>query len=142
MRRLMIAALLAAPLLPAGCGPKPITHQNVVSHWGTYHVDEDMQLRVSAVGMTQMRYELRHQPTNRLLISDYGLDSRGWVFVWDDLDRLWAHWAELGTVVWVPQEEGRFEKVWLTPDSEMIGEMPAEFASQLPASARRDLGLF
>ena len=89
MRMCWIVGVVTLVAMSGCAGGKP-NHQSVVRGGGSHAVDEDVELRISAVGMTQMRYELWHTQTDRRLISDMGRDSKGWFFVWDDRDRLWA----------------------------------------------------
>jgi len=139
MRLPLILFMTAAAL--SGCAAKGPAYQRTVSYWGNWSLDDEVRLRVSAVGMTQMRYELVHEATGRTLLVDYGRDTKGWFFVWDDQDRLWAHWADLGTVVWVPVGEGRYERHWLHRGSEELRDMPPEVSQRLPEFARASLGL-
>ena len=137
-----MCALAIAWWALAGCaGSKGPRFQRVITHWGTYAVDDGVQLQVSTLGMSQMRYELRHVPSNRVLISDVGRDTKGWFFVWDDRGRLWAHWADLGTVVWVPVSGDGFQRQILVPGSSLPRDVPPEVLQHLPGWARKSLGL-
>lgn len=142
MRRALAVLMLAmASWAPAGCSARAPQYHNVVTRWGTYPLDGVLQLQVSSLGLSQMRYELRHVPANRVLISDIGRDTKGWFFVWDDRGRLWAHWADLGTVVWMPVAGGRFERHVLKPGAAWLGDVPPDVAQRLPDWARRSLGV-
>ena len=126
----------------AGCAGKPqSTGPRVVSWYGNYALDEELELQVASQGMTRIRYQLRHAPSNRVLLSDFGTDSDGWFLIWDDKERLWGHWNDVGTVVWVPSGYMTFEKHRLTPGSPLLADVPPTVSAHLPDWVKRSLGL-
>lgn len=134
--------LAAAVLLAnAGCGTKGPAYKRFVDGWGSFPVDDGVELRVSAFGMSQMRYELRHVPSDRVLLRDVGGDARGWFFVWDDQSRLWAHWSDVGTVVWVRMPSGGFMKQTLSRGDPLLNDLPPDVSEHLPRWVKQSLGL-
>ncbi len=132
----------AMSLAIAGCSAKGPAHKRFVDSWGTYSVADGVDLRVSAFGMSQMRYELRHVPSDRVLVSDVG-GHGGWFFVWDDGGRLWAHWDDVGTVVWVPvgSSSGGFVKHKLSRGNPLLNDVPPDVFEHLPQWVKQSLGL-
>ena len=122
----------AMSLAMAGCGARGPVYQRFVHRWGTYSVGEGMELRVSTLGMSQMRYELWHVPSKRVLVSDVGRDSRDWFFVWDDRGRLWGHWNSGGTMVWIPSKGGGLSKHRLSKGDPMLNDLPPEVSKHMP----------
>jgi hypothetical protein len=141
MRLAMWGTAAAVYLAFAGCAAKRPVHQRLVDRWGIYSVDEGFQLRVSTLGMSQMTYELWHLPSQRLLVKDLGRATRGWFFMWDDRDRLWAHCDDAGTVVWVASPSGRFLKNRLQKGDPLLNQMPPEVSAHLPQSVKQSLAL-
>ena len=80
-------------------------------------------------------------PSGRLLAKDTGRDSRGWFMVWDVRGRLWAHWDDLGTVVWTATDGGRLTRHRLTRGDPLLLEMPAEMSERLPPWVKDTLAL-
>ncbi len=140
-RMAIYAAVLGIMCSLAGCGGSGKRPEGFVNWFGTHSIEDGVELKISTVGMSQIRYEMRHLPTDRVMISDVASDTRGWFLVWDEDDRLWAHWNDGGTVVWVPRGNGRFEKHRLTRDSPLIREMPPSVTDNLPDWTRQSLGL-
>ena len=112
-----------------------------VNWYGSHMVSDDLQLNVTSVGLSQIRYELRHVPSDRVLITDYGVDGRGWFLVWDEDNRLWAFWREKGTVVYLPRGEGKFARHRIKRNSPILRQMPASVAQNLPDWTKESLGL-
>jgi hypothetical protein len=138
-----VRALAAcAAMALAGCASKkgPVYHP-FVDRWGNWPVAEDFELRVSTLGMSQLRYELWHVPSGRILAKDTGPDSKGWFFLWDDRNRLWAHAKDMGVMVWIPTEAGRLTRHRVTRGDPMLLTMPPEVAQRLPGWVRQSLAL-
>lgn len=122
-----------------GCSGKVAPGPKMVSWYGSYPLNQEIELEVTAHGMSQMEYLLRHGPTDRVLLSDVGSDRDGWFFIWDDQDRLWAHWDDIGTFVWTPSSYLHYERHRLGPDSPLVSTMPSYVREKLPAWARKSL---
>ena len=121
----------------AGCGET----KRMVNWYGSYNVDGEMQLSISTLGLSQIQFELKHIPSERVIVSDVGSSKKGWFFVWDKNERLWAHWDNTGTVVYLPGRDGQFRKYAVTRGHPLLDSMPPEFSDQLPKWAKRSLGI-
>ena len=121
----------------AGCGKS----KRMVNWYGSYNVDGEMQLSISTLGLSQIQFELKHIPSERVIVSDVGSSKKGWFFVWDKNERLWAHWDNTGTVVYLPGRDGRFRKYAITRGHPLLDSVPREFSDQLPDWAKRSLGI-
>lgn len=135
------AALAGLVLVLAGCGGAKGTKAQVFDWYGSYTLEQDLTLRVESMGMTRMQYELTHEPTNRVLVRDVATDTDGWFLVWDEEGRLWGHWDDVGTFVWVRTGARRFERQHVIPGSPLVREMPRAVAQKLPDWAKQSLGL-
>ena len=133
------AGVLGLVVALAGCGSKQ--NPRLVNWYGSYAVDEEMQLKVTTLGMSQIQYELRHRPSNRVIVKSSGSSFKGWFFVWDEAGRLWGYWNDLGTVVWIPDGTGQFQPHTLSRGSPLLQEVPSEVAANMPEWAKRRLGI-
>ncbi len=133
------AGVLGLVIVLAGCGARK--SPRLVNWYGTYAVDEEMQLKVTTLGMSQIQYELRHRPSNRVILKSSGSSFQGWFFVWDEAGRLWGYWNDLGTVVWVPDRTGNFQRYTVRQGSPLLNEVPKELAANMPDWAKRRLGI-
>ncbi len=133
------AGVLGLVVALAGCGSKQ--NPRLVNWYGSYAVDEEMQLKVTTLGMSQIQYELRHRPSNRVIVKSSGSSFKGWFFVWDEAGRLWGYWNDLGTVVWVPDGAGQFKQHTLYRGSPLVKEVPRDVAANMPDWAKRSLGI-
>jgi len=133
------AAVLGLVVALAGCGNRQ--SPRLVNWYGTYAVDDEMQLKVTTLGMSQIQYELRHRPSDRVVVKSSGSSFQGWFFVWDEAGRLWGYWNDLGTVVWVPDRSGQFQRHTLYNGSPLLREVPTELAANMPDWAKRRLGI-
>ncbi len=122
----------------AGCGSST---KRMVNWYGSYKVDGEMQLSISTLGLSQIRFELKHIPSERVIVSDVGSSKKGWFFVWDENERLWAHWDNTGIIVYLPGRDGQFRKYAVTRGHPLLDSMPPEFSDQLPKWAKRSLGI-
>lgn len=114
--------------------------RHLVLGFGTHDLGDDLQLRVSTRGMSLIEYELRDTESDRTLVADsLGRNSGRWFFYWDDVDRLWVHSKDAGTIVWVPSRSGRFHRNPVIMGSPFLESMPRGFAKNLPRSAQRSL---
>ena len=141
MKRINVlrAGVLALVVALAGCGAAH--NPRVVNWYGSYAVDEEMQLKVTTLGMSQIQYELRHRPSDRVIVKSSGSSFQGWFFVWDEAGRLWGYWNDLGTVVWIPDDTGQFKPHTLYRGSPLLREVPREVAANMPEWAKRRLGI-
>lgn len=135
----LYAGVLGLVVAMAGCA-KP-QNSRVVNWYGSYAVDPEMQLKVTTLGMSQIQYELRHRPSDRVVVRSTGSSFQGWFFVWDDAGRLWGYWNDLGTVVWIPDGAGQFQRHVVYRGSPLLRQVPADFAANIPDWARRSLGI-
>ncbi len=141
MKRINVlgAGVLGLVIVLAGCGNRQ--SPRLVNWYGTYAVDEEMQLKVTTLGMSQIQYELRHRPSDRVVVKSSGSSFQGWFFVWDEAGRLWGYWNDLGTVVWVPDGTGELKRHTLYRGSPLLKQVPSEVAANMPDWAKRSLGI-
>ena len=141
MKRINVlcTAVLGLVVVLSGCGASK--SPRLVNWYGSYAVDEEMQLKVTTLGMSQIQYELRHRPSNRVIVKSSGSSFKGWFFVWDEAGRLWGYWNDLGTVVWIPDTTGEFQSHTLYRGSPLLNDLPREVAANMPDWAKRSLGI-
>ena len=141
MKRINVlrAGVLGVVVALAGCGTRH--NPRLVNWYGSYAVDDEMQLKVTTLGMSQIQYELRHRPSNHVVLRSSGSSFQGWFFVWDEAGRLWGYWNDLGTVVWIPDGAGEFKPHTLYRGSPLLKEVPREVAANMPDWAKRSLGI-
>jgi hypothetical protein len=137
---MMWGTMLIVAAAVTGCAAKS-THVSVVTWYGTYSLDEQVELQVSSLGLSQIQFELVHRPSDRMFLSDVGSDAKGWFFVWDHQKRLWAHWIDRGTFVYLPDADGRWRKHPVTRDSKFVRQVPPVVFDAMPAGVRRSLGI-
>ena len=110
----------------------------------------DVFVHISAVeraGLENLRegqkiqFELVHVPTDRMILRGVGSDAMGWFFVWDHQKRLWAHWNDRGTYVYMPDAAGRWSGHQVTRDSEFVRQVPPLVFDTMPVWVRQTLGL-
>lgn len=130
--------LMIAAAVMTGCAAR--TNPNVIRWYGTHSLGDHVELRVSTLGMSQIQFELRHTGSGRVFVNDVGTDTNGWFFVWDDHQRLWAHFNDLGTYVWVP-DQGRFEKHRVQRGSTFAKHLPPDVRENLPDWSKQSLGV-
>lgn len=135
----MYAAVLSLAVAMSGCSSAE--NPRLVDWYGSYAVDAEMQLKVTTLGMSQIQYELLHKPSNRVIVSSTGSSFEGWFFFWDETGRLWGYWNDVGTVVWIPDRGGQFQRHVVYPGSPLLKEVPAELAANMPDWAKRSLGI-
>ena len=72
MKRINVlcTAVLGLVVVLSGCGASK--SPRLVNWYGSYAVDEEMQLKVTTLGMSQIQYELRHRPSDRVIIKSSG----------------------------------------------------------------------
>jgi len=133
-----LCVMLGLVAVLAGCGAKT---KRMVNWYGSHYVGDEMQLSVSTLGLSQIQFELKHVPSERVIVSDVGSSKKGWFFVWDKNERLWGHWDNTGTVVWLPGRDGRFRKYAVNRGHPLLDSAPDEFTKQLPEWAKRSLGI-
>ncbi len=135
----LCAAVLGVVVVLGGCaGSKS---RRLVNWYGTYAVDEEMQLKITTLGMSQIQYELRHRPSDRVIVKSSGSSFQGWFFVWEDAGRLWGYWNDVGTIVWIPDNAGEFQSHTLYRGSPLLKDLPREVAAHMPDWAKRSLGI-
>ncbi len=111
-----------------------------INWYGTYKLEEELQLRVATHGMSQIEYVLIDTRSGNELFKDYSSDSGQWFFYWDrSRQRLWAHADKLGTAVWVSRDGYHFRKRILTKDSSFRHDIPQPVFDKLPGRTRRYL---
>ncbi len=140
MRSMVCGTMLIVAAAVAGCSGKP-KYTRVVTMYGTHSLDDQVELQVSTLGLSQIQFELVHRPTDRVFLRDVGSDAKGWFFVWDHKKRLWAHWNDRGTYVYVPDAGGRWGKHQVTRDSEFVRQVPPLVFDTMPAWVRESLGV-
>jgi len=140
MRWRVWGTMLFVAATVAGCSSKP-SYVSVVRWYGTHSLDEQVELQVSTLGLSQIQFELVHVPTDRMILRGTGSDAKGWFFVWDHQKRLWAHWNDRGTYVYMPDAAGRWSGHQVTRDSEFVRQVPPLVFDTMPVWVRQTLGL-
>ncbi len=141
-RRALQYAVLTLALGCGAAGCRAAGGPRLVDALGTYGLGGDLELRVSARGMTLVEYELRDLPTGRVLASDVcGRDVSRWFLYYDGEGRLWVHSNDVGTEVWVPTAVGGFDRHPVLRGSHFARQVPAEVTERLPNITRKSLGI-
>jgi len=140
--RVWPAALFALLPLAGGCTNNVATsaaNGGVVREAGTYHVDS-----LSADLAIEIRDHIVHYRIvtrdGRVLLqsTDRPSSRHRWFILWDNTGgRLWVYSGDIGTSVWLPNDEGQFERVSLTGKSELINDIPDRFFEAMPESAQK-----
>ena len=125
--------------LLSGCAGRGGRTGHFINWYGTYELDEELQLRVATYGMSQIEYTLVDTRSGNELFKDYSNTSGQWFFYWDKNQRLWAHADKLGTAVWVTNDGYHFRKRILTKNSSFKNDIPQPVLDKLPVRTRRYL---
>jgi hypothetical protein len=65
-------------------------------------------------------------------------DFHRWAFFWESDTRLWCHTSDIGTSVWILDNNGVWTQHWLGRESKYVAEIPEVLFEYLPSSMKKE----
>jgi hypothetical protein len=108
----------------------------MINSIGTHQL-ADVEITTSIRSGTIVHFRLEGlQGQSPSFSGDIGSNVGRWFLYWSGDKKLWVY-SETGTSVWLPGEDGTYQKIALRPDSsELIKKMPSAVFDALPSTLR------